>query len=588
MALTGDDNYKIVISTTADGKGAKDTERAIKDLGDTTDKSSGSFFKMASAVAAGEAAFALAKNAIVKVAGFLGDTIKSANDSENAMAQLNSVLASTKGAAGVTADQLNKQASALQKMTTFSDEAISSAQSLLLTFTNVKGKVFEDSIPVILDMSQALGQDLKSSSIQLGKALNDPIKGITALSRVGVSFTEKQKETIAKLVETGKTAEAQRVILKELNTEFGGSAAAAGKTFAGSMERLKNQMDDVKESIGQTMVNALTPFTQKAADFISSIDWEDVINRSKEALKGFAKRLDEVWWAIDKVYQKVEAYLQPKLEALWHTIRDDLAPQLEKLWRNVIEPLIPVIGTLFVGAIGLAIDAFNFLLDAVTSTLNWMEHHTWVVATLATVFGSLAAAMALGAAFDAITVGFATLTLVTIPSFMASLEQAGAVFVAAFPFAIVIAGIVAIGVEIAKVISAYGNLQKEQEKAQKAQDSLNKQMDDQINKGKLTLDQAYKIQNAAGYTGNKTVSYDKKSNTYLPGFASGGFTGQGGENDVAGIVHKGEFVVPKAQVDQSTGKPKMGGVVFNQTNHIYNDIDLKAANREIGFRLANA
>lgn len=588
MALTGDDNYKIVISTTADGKGAKDTERAIKDLGDTTDKSSGSFFKMASAVAAGEAAFALAKNAIVKVAGFLGDTIKSANDSENAMAQLNSVLASTKGAAGVTADQLNKQASALQKMTTFSDEAISSAQSLLLTFTNVKGKVFEDSIPVILDMSQALGQDLKSSSIQLGKALNDPIKGITALSRVGVSFTEKQKETIAKLVETGKTAEAQRVILKELNTEFGGSAAAAGKTFAGSMERLKNQMDDVKESIGQTMVNALTPFTQKAADFISSIDWEDVINRSKEALKGFAKRLDEVWWAIDKVYQKVEAYLQPKLEALWHTIRDDLAPQLEKLWRNVIEPLIPVIGTLFVGAIGLAIDAFNFLLDAVTSTLNWMEHHTWVVATLATVFGSLAAAMALGAAFDAITVGFATLTLVTIPSFMASLAQAGAVFVAAFPFAIVIAGIVAIGVEIAKVISAYGNLQKEQEKAQKAQDSLNKQMDDQINKGKLTLDQAYKIQNAAGYTGNKTVSYDKKSNTYLPGFASGGFTGQGGENDVAGIVHKGEFVVPKAQVDQSTGKPKMGGVVFNQTNHIYNDIDLKAANREIGFRLANA
>lgn len=45
----------------------------------------------------------------------------------------------------------------------------------------------------------------------------------------------------------------------------------------------------------------------------------------------------------------------------------------------------------------------------------------------------------------------------------------------------------------------------------------------------------------------------------IPGFATGGFTGHGGTNEVAGIVHKGEYVVPKNQVDQHSGLPMLGG-----------------------------
>lgn len=578
MPLTGDDSYKIVIQTTAEGKGAKDVENSLKDLGNQTDKGSGSFLKMSAAVATGEAAFNLVKDAIQKVGGFLGDTVKSANDSENAMSQLVAVLKSTGHAAGLAEDQLSEQASALQKVSTYSDEAIQSSQALLLTFTNIKGKVFTDAIPTILDMSTALGQDLKSSSIQVGKALNDPIKGITALSRVGVSFTQQQKDTIKSLVDTGKTAEAQKVILSELNKEFGGSSLAASKTFAGSMEVLKNQFDDVKESIGRVIVKGMTPFISKAAEVIGSIDWESALKKTSLLLTDFwnvlvngdgvtsdgffgkveriAQTLRDVGLACKEAAEKIERYLSPKFEALFNTLQDKVLPQLDKFWHNVIEPLIPILGTIFVGAIGLVVDIINTLIDVVVSVSSFLEKHTGIVVALVGVFGSLAAAMALGAAFDAITVGFATLTLVTIPSFMASISAAGSVFVAAFPFALVIAGIVLIGVEIAKVIGAYGDLQKAQAAADKSVQALNSQMDNQISKGKITLDQAYKIQNAPGYTGAKTVFYSQGD--YHTGYASGGYTGRGGENDVAGIVHKGEFVLPQSQVDQSTGLPKAG------------------------------
>ena len=71
-------------------------------------------------------------------------------------------------------EQLKKHAAALQKTTTYGDESIMVMQSLLATFRNVQGDVFTRATKMALDMSQALGQDLKSSSIMLGKHLFRP------------------------------------------------------------------------------------------------------------------------------------------------------------------------------------------------------------------------------------------------------------------------------------------------------------------------------------------------------------------------------------------------------------------------------
>ena len=145
-----------------------------------------------------------------------GAAIKAFTTQEDATRKLTSAFDSTGASAWTTVEALQANADALQQLTTHGDESIESMQSVLLTFTNIKGDVFDDATVGILNMSDALGMDLQSSAILVGKALNDPVAGISAMSRAGITFTEEQKATIARLVEIGDTAGAQAVIMGEL------------------------------------------------------------------------------------------------------------------------------------------------------------------------------------------------------------------------------------------------------------------------------------------------------------------------------------------------------------------------------------
>lgn len=208
------------------------------------------------------------------ITGAFGLTLKMAAESEAAEKQLETVLKSTGGAAGMTAEQLKNLATELQGVTTFEDDAIIGGESLLLTFTKIGGDVFPQATETMLNMSQALGQDMKSSAVQLGKALNDPIRGVTALGRVGVSFTEQQREQIKAMVEAGDVAGAQKIILAELSTEFGGSARAAAETFGGQLAQLKNSLGDVGEQIGFAIMPALQQMMPKIKELIPVIaEW---------------------------------------------------------------------------------------------------------------------------------------------------------------------------------------------------------------------------------------------------------------------------------------------------------------------------
>lgn len=201
--------------------------------------------------------------------------VKSFSESQDALAQLDIVLRSTSSAAGVTRDQAIELSKAFEQETKFSDEAVLGAENLLLTFTNIGKDVFPLTTQTVLDMSQALGQDLKSSSIQLGKALQDPIKGIQSLRRVGVNFTDAQKDMIEQLVKAGKAEDAQRLILNELQKEFGGSAVAAGETFSGQLVILQNKFDDLLETIGEKLIPILDTFTgwlSQAVDWFNALD----------------------------------------------------------------------------------------------------------------------------------------------------------------------------------------------------------------------------------------------------------------------------------------------------------------------------
>jgi hypothetical protein len=125
--------------------------------------------------------------------------------------------------------------------------------------TNIQNRVgagndiFNRATATVLDMSVALGQDTKNSAIQLGKALNDPVKGVTALQRVGVTFTRGQREQIDAMVKAGNVAGAQKVILAELNKEFGGSAKAQGDAL-GAQGRLIVAWHQAQDVLGAALL----------------------------------------------------------------------------------------------------------------------------------------------------------------------------------------------------------------------------------------------------------------------------------------------------------------------------------------------
>lgn len=178
-----------------------------------------------------------------------------------AIADVEAAVKSTGGAAGLTSKQLQEMASSLQDNSLFGDEAIlKEVTANLLTFTKVSSDSFQRAQQAVLDLSTRMNVDLKSATIQVGKALNDPIGGITSLSRAGIQFTEQQKNMIKSLVETGKVSEAQSLILKELETQFGGAAEAASKAGLGPFKQLANSIGDLTEEFGKIIVDALTPF----------------------------------------------------------------------------------------------------------------------------------------------------------------------------------------------------------------------------------------------------------------------------------------------------------------------------------------
>jgi phage-related protein len=153
----------------------------------------------------------------------------------------------------------------------FSDDAILGAQNVLATFTNIKGQNFGSATQSILDMSQALGMDLDSAAMQVGKALNDPVAGLAALSRSGVQFTAEQEAMIKAMVEAGNVAGAQEVMMKELNTQFGGSASAAVDTYAGQQVVLKEKFADIQQTLGMALMPILMEFGTFMSDTVVPI-----------------------------------------------------------------------------------------------------------------------------------------------------------------------------------------------------------------------------------------------------------------------------------------------------------------------------
>lgn len=199
--------------------------------------------------------------AVDKVAEFFKESISAGKESIIANQQLEARLKSTKDAVGLNAEELGKLAEHQAQATATTKTYQQGIENLLLTFTNVRGEIFQRALPAINDVAAAMHESGQSAAVQLGKALNDPVRGLTALQRIGITFSDTQKKQIQTWVKHGQTAKAQGLIIQEIEKEMGGAAAAA----VTPAERFHAAIENLQEEIGEK----LYPVVAKLADAAS-------------------------------------------------------------------------------------------------------------------------------------------------------------------------------------------------------------------------------------------------------------------------------------------------------------------------------
>jgi uncharacterized protein YdbL (DUF1318 family) len=258
--------------------------------------------------------FAVAGAAIAGAGAIIAKNAQSLARIERINAQTAQTIKSMGNASNISAKEVENLAGRLEKLTATEAETIQEGANLLLTFRNISNQagkgndIFNQTTAIMVDMGRALNEGASASAIRLGKALNDPIRGITALRKVGVGFTQDQEAQIKALQKSGDLMGAQKIILAELQAQFGGSGAAFAKTFSGQLELMGHELGTIGEEATMAVMPALQGMVQELRELIpiigpqlkkaiESVDWKGLV----ESVVGFTTFLVENAETIGKV-----------------------------------------------------------------------------------------------------------------------------------------------------------------------------------------------------------------------------------------------------------------------------------------------
>lgn len=347
--------------------GRDETGPAFRSATDNAQQFSTRMVAMGTAV--GTAMADLAVSGVRALGGQLKGMITDAQESARVGRLTEAVIKSTGGAAKITANQVGDLATAISNKTGMDDEAIQSGANLLLTFKNVRNEVgknndiFNRATQAAADLSAAGFGDLSGASKQLGKALNDPIKGMSALSKSGVTFTEQQKKQIKTLVESGKVLDAQKIILAEVESQVGGAAAAAGDP----MKKLQVTIGNLREELG----GALLPTVNRVADglrgFIAGVQGQGQV-------EGFSGKLHALGVTVRNLVVAFQRWRDgPGGQALAAFITNRMIPAVTGLWGWVQQRLAPAVRELAGARLGALRDAFRSVQNAVEKNRPQLE-----------------------------------------------------------------------------------------------------------------------------------------------------------------------------------------------------------------------
>jgi hypothetical protein len=213
---------------------------------------------------------------------------QSAIESMSIQENLSAIIKSSGASAWTTTSQLNKLASEQSAATGKAKDEITQMQTVLLGFNNVTKDVFKDATQSAIAMSAVMGGGLAGAANTLGKALDVPSQGLTALSRQGFRFTEQQKAMVVEFEKQGKLVEAQRVILDSVQSAYG-EAGTSTNAVVKAQTSYNNAMAEFKQQIGMGWMEAISGLKQGMADIVQAIvDTNNKLRELEDARKEVA------------------------------------------------------------------------------------------------------------------------------------------------------------------------------------------------------------------------------------------------------------------------------------------------------------
>lgn len=213
-----------------------------------------------------------AAGGLTAIGAYLKSSAREVTDYDTRFRVLEQTIKATGGAAGFSADEIRKLSRELASATLGSVEGFENAANKLLTFRSITGETFTEALELAQDLAQAGFGTLESNAVQLGKALEDPVRGMSALTRAAVTFTAEQEQVIQKLMETGEKGKAQAIILEAVAGQVGGVGRAAAEGLAGAFDDLSLAFEEVRLATGKAIEPALISFYKaltQALEFVA-------------------------------------------------------------------------------------------------------------------------------------------------------------------------------------------------------------------------------------------------------------------------------------------------------------------------------
>lgn len=270
---------------------------------------------------AGMAAGYMAVSSIKQLAE---ESLKLAGIQEKAENMMARTLKNTAGMAEFTVGELKRWAGEAQNLSIFGDEKVMEAQNRLMQMNSVTGDAFRKTRQVALDLASATGQDLTAVMQTLGKAMQDPVKGIKQLREFGTD--PAMKEQIEQVIAAEGREAAQLAILADLQKRYRGAAEEAANTISGAFIQNQNALGDFKEGIGFLIneVFGVQDLLKTSASWFSK--WAAWL-RDHAAEIGYAFR--SVWNDIKFGAQKLYLFVAP--------IINQISSVVEAAAKNIIE-----------------------------------------------------------------------------------------------------------------------------------------------------------------------------------------------------------------------------------------------------------